>query len=176
MVKKERKIEGERIYTIHLRKEFSKAPNYKRTKKSVIALREFIQKHMKVEKVKIGKNLNLKLWSRGRKNPFPRIKVKTKIEDDYALVELPEFDFQKKKEEKKEKSVKEKVQEKLGIKSKEETKEEKAKKEEKMKELEKELERKQEQQTKTIAAKQAPTKEQQKMSREKYMVAGSDKR
>lgn len=66
----------ERIYNIPLRREFMKAANYRKTKKSVSAVREFLQKHMKCEDVRIGKYLNLELWKHGRKNPPAKIQVK----------------------------------------------------------------------------------------------------
>ena len=65
----------ERIYTIPLRKEFQKAPSYKRTKKAVTAVREFLQKHMKNKEVRIGQYLNMELTARGRKNPPHKVKV-----------------------------------------------------------------------------------------------------
>ncbi|MBS3111788.1 60S ribosomal protein L31 [Candidatus Woesearchaeota archaeon] len=100
----------ERQYVIPLRKEFRKAPSYKRAKKSVTAIKEFISKHMKVEDVKICKQLNHKIWERGGKNPPPRIKIHTKIEktkeSSYALVELEGFDFPKIVEKKEDKKLK----------------------------------------------------------------------
>jgi len=66
----------ERIYTIPLRREFIKAPSYRKTKKALTAIKQFLKKHMKAEKVKIGKYLNLELWKHGRKNPPARIKIK----------------------------------------------------------------------------------------------------
>ncbi len=50
----------ERTYIIPLRKEWLKVPIYKRTKKAVKATKEFLQKHMKVETVKLGRHLNMK--------------------------------------------------------------------------------------------------------------------
>ena len=76
----------ERIYTIPLRREFNKVPGYRRTRKSVIAVREFLQKHMKCDDVRIGKHLNLELWKHGRKNPPPRIKIKA-IKDTEKIKE-----------------------------------------------------------------------------------------
>ncbi|MBI5392185.1 50S ribosomal protein L31e [Candidatus Woesearchaeota archaeon] len=129
----------ERLYTIPLRREFLKVARYKRAKKAVKAVRDFIQKHMKVEEVKIGINLNELLWSKGIKNPPTRVKIKTKKEEGYALVELAEFPFQTKiiKEEKK--NIAEKILGKKEVKSEEVAKEE-AKKEA-QKELKKELEK-----------------------------------
>ncbi len=95
----------EKIFIINLRREFSKKPNYKRSKKAVTAVKEYIQKHLKVDDVKIGKNLNLKIWERGRKNPPPKIKVKAVVEEDIAYVELPEFEFDIHRAEEKTKKV-----------------------------------------------------------------------
>lgn len=66
----------ERIFTIHLRKEFDKVPHYKRTQKAVKGVRKFIIQHMKCDNVMIGKYLNDKIWERGRKNPPVRVQVK----------------------------------------------------------------------------------------------------
>src|SRR3989344_3083543 len=83
----------EKLFIINLRREFNKAQNYKRSKKAITALKEYISRHMKVSinNVKIGKNLNLKIWERGRKNPPAKVKVKSAINDNKAYVELPEF-------------------------------------------------------------------------------------
>ena len=45
----------ERTYNVPLRKEFLKVPKYKRAKKAVKALKQFLAKHMKSDNVKIGK-------------------------------------------------------------------------------------------------------------------------
>lgn len=141
----------EKIFTINLRREFSKNPLYKRTKKSIAAVREFISKHLKVEEVKIGKNLNMHLWKRGKRNPPPKVKVNAYVEDKTAYVELEGYKFEKpqQKEEEK-KTIAEKI---LGkkeetVKTKEEAtkeKEEEHKKEEKeeIRELQKEEKAKQ---------------------------------
>ena len=126
----------EKIFTIPLRKQFLKAPIYKRTKKAKIALREFISKHMKVslDNVKIGHNLNTFLWSKGKKNPPSKIKVKSMIVEDKAYVELPNCDVNLPQKE-----IKESLKEKILGKKKEDSKEEQAK--EKQKELIKESEK-----------------------------------
>ena len=53
--KEEKKIVLERLYNVPLRKEFLKVPKYKRSKKAVTALKQFLSKHMKSDKVKVGK-------------------------------------------------------------------------------------------------------------------------
>lgn len=98
----------EKIFTMNLRKEILKKPHHQRAKRAVNATIDYIKRHMKVSEVKIGKNLNDLLWSRGNRNPPMRVKVKSIIEEGYARVELPEFEFEKKKEEKKE-TLKEKI-------------------------------------------------------------------
>ena len=118
----------ERIYTIPLRKEFRKVPSWKKTSKTITAIKEFLKKHMKVEEIKIGKYLNLELWKHGRQNPPPRIKIKAvketiKIKDKDVIVvkaelinapvEVPKVEDKKKKKEDvkiEEKSVEEKVE------------------------------------------------------------------
>ena len=74
-----------RKYIIPLRREFQKAPRYKRTKKAVVAVRDFLKKHMKVEDVRIGKHLNLALWSRGAKNPPHKVEVEAQLVEDKKL-------------------------------------------------------------------------------------------
>ena len=44
----------ERTYNVPLRKEFLKVPKYKRAKKAVTALKQFLVKHMKSDNIKIG--------------------------------------------------------------------------------------------------------------------------
>lgn len=120
----------EKQYVIPLRKELNKVACYKKTKRAIGEIRKYIIKHMKVEDVKIGKNLNYKIWEHGIKNPPHKVKVKAIKEDNYARVELPEFEFEK-KQEKAKKGVKEKIQEKLGVKT-TPTKEKEIKAEEKL--------------------------------------------
>ena len=108
----------ERVYNVPLRKEFQKAPKWRRTKKAVKALREFIVKHTKAEEVKIGKYLNLELWKHGIKNPPHHIKVKAaKDNKGVVLVELAELpkeailEIKKAEKEAKEKEEKKKAEE-----------------------------------------------------------------
>ncbi len=75
----------ERTYNIPLRKEFQKAPSYRRAKKAIVALRQFLFKHMKADKVIIGSYLNRKIWERGLKRPPHHVKV-TAIKDEKGVV------------------------------------------------------------------------------------------
>ncbi len=95
----EKKPELERIYVVPLRKGYMKVPQYKRAKKAVKTLKEFLAKHMKVEdrdidKVKVDIYLNNEIWFKGIKKPLNKVKVKaTKIDGIvYAeLAEVPEI-------------------------------------------------------------------------------------
>ena len=89
-----------RTLTINIRKEILKVPRYKRAKKAVTAVREFLQQHMKAaeENVKIGKYLNLKIWEHGIKNPLTRITVLAKKDDKGVVTaELPNIPIKKQK-------------------------------------------------------------------------------
>jgi large subunit ribosomal protein L31e len=109
-------VEKERVYTIPLRREFLKVPKYRRSRKAITAIRQFVSKHMKVDDVKIGSYLNLKIWEHGKKNPIHKVKVRTYIDkkDDkeFAKVELFDAPEEVRKEEKK-KSLGEKIKDKV---------------------------------------------------------------
>ena len=139
----------EREYTIPLRREWIKAPRYKRAKKAIRAIREFIARHMKVydrdlNKIKVDRYLNEEIWFRGIKKPPIRIKVKA-IKDKEGIVrvelaEMPEkLKYKKAREERREtkgkevsdKKKKEKKEEKVDEEAKEEEKKEKEETEEK---------------------------------------------
>ena len=114
---------AEKTFNIPLRKEFQKAPKYKRAKKAVRAVREYLVKHMRNENVLIGPKLNLKIWEHGIKNPPHHVKV-TAVEDKEGIVRAELFGFEFKKKEAKEKKAKPKgiagkLQEKLGPKEEE---------------------------------------------------------
>ncbi len=71
----------ERVYNVPLRKEFHKVPRWRKTKKAAKALREFLVKHMKSENIKIGTDVNEKLWNHGIRNPPHHIKVTAKKDE-----------------------------------------------------------------------------------------------
>ena len=99
MAKKEEKL-LERTYNVPLRKEYRKVANWKRTKKAVTALRQFLAKHMKSENVKLGKELNDFLWKHGIKNPPHHVKVNV-TKDEKGLVKAELFGMKKKEVRKK---------------------------------------------------------------------------
>ena len=80
----------ERVYNIPLRKEYRKVPRWKRTKKATTALKEFLQKHMKSEDVKLGKEINEELWKHGIRNPPHHVKV-TVTKDSEGVVKAELF-------------------------------------------------------------------------------------
>jgi large subunit ribosomal protein L31e len=94
--KGEIKIELEREYVIPLRREARKVPRYRRAKKAVKAMKEFLAKHMKVEgrdlkKVKIDIYLNNEVWFRGIKKPLHKVKVKAVKKGGIVYAELAEL-------------------------------------------------------------------------------------
>jgi large subunit ribosomal protein L31e len=80
----------ERTYTIPLRKGWLKASKYRRAKKAVNTLREFLVKHMKSEDVRLMPELNLEIWKHGMRNPPSRVKVNVS-KDDKGVVKAQLF-------------------------------------------------------------------------------------
>lgn len=74
----------ERTYNIPLRKEWLRAPKYRRAKRAVHAVQNFLMKHMKATEVKVGQHLNMLIWSKGIKNPPHHVEVKA-IKDDKGV-------------------------------------------------------------------------------------------
>jgi len=151
---KEKTMVLERTYTIPLRKEWSKAPRYKRAKKAVKTIKVFLAKHMKVserniKKVKIDSWVNHAVWVRGIKKPPQKINVKA-IKDSEGNVKVefvglpPKFKIEEEKlkkkieKSKKKEEVKEKERKKLEEEKKRKKEEEKKKTGEKEKAEEKE--------------------------------------
>jgi ribosomal protein L31E len=98
--KKEKKIESkielEREYIVPLKRGVLNVPQYRRAKKAIRTLKEFMVKHMQVrdrdlKKVKIDMYLNNELWFRGIKKPANKIKVKAVKRDGVVYVELAEI-------------------------------------------------------------------------------------
>lgn len=72
----------ERTYNVPLRKEFQKVQRWKKSKKAIAALREFLEKHMKSNDIKIGTDVNEEIWKHGIKNPPHHIKVNVKKDEE----------------------------------------------------------------------------------------------
>lgn len=82
--------EEERILVIPLRAAWA-APRTKRAPRAVKAIREYVKRHLKPDRIFIDDVLNEHLWARGREHPPRRIRVKAiKFEDGSAVVSLPE--------------------------------------------------------------------------------------
>ncbi len=84
--KKESKQVLERAYNIPLRKEWLKAPMYKRAKKAVTATKQFLEKHMKSQDVRLNNELNNHLWAHGMRNPPHHVAVVAKKDDQGIVV------------------------------------------------------------------------------------------
>ncbi len=133
----------EREYIIPLRREWSKVPEYKRTRKAIVAIKEFIAKHMKVperdtDKVKLDVYFNNDVWFRGAKNAPFKVKVKAVKEGDIvkvSFVHIPEYvKFAQARDERLHKKTEVKKEEPKVEEKKEEIKTEEEKKEESEKE------------------------------------------
>lgn len=83
----------ERTYTIPLRRDFIKVPKYRRAKRAISQIKQFITKHMKTEDVKIGKNLNEYVWENGIRNPPGKVMVKAIRTNTTTTVELEGHDY-----------------------------------------------------------------------------------
>jgi large subunit ribosomal protein L31e len=106
----------EKIFTIPLREAYDK-PRTARAKKATNIVRDFLIRHMKSEKVKLGKSINEAIWKRGIQKPPRKVRIHAVKEEDVIYTELlgieiktPSKEELKKKEEKKEKK-KEKIKE-----------------------------------------------------------------
>jgi ribosomal protein L31E len=94
--KKENKVELEREYIVPMRKGFMNVPHYRRAKKAVKTLKEFMVKHMNIRdgdtrKVKVNIHLNNEIWFRGIRNPLHKIKVIAKKIDGIVYVEMKDI-------------------------------------------------------------------------------------
>jgi large subunit ribosomal protein L31e len=132
----------EREYVIPLRKHWLKAAKYKRARKAVKAIKQFIAKHMKVpdrddSKVRLDVYLNNEIWFRGKQNPPAKVKVKAVKEGDIVRVgfaEMPEhIAFLRQKIEKRHTKAEKKVEIKHPEKTEEKTEEQKTDEKEKEK-------------------------------------------
>lgn len=109
--------EIKRTYNIPLRREYQKAPMYKRTKKAMTALKEFVAKHMKTEDIVVFQEVNELLWKNGIQNPPHHVKVDVlKTEEGKVYVQLEGIEIkvgkpEDKKEEKPAKKSKPKAEE-----------------------------------------------------------------
>ncbi|MCD6547079.1 MAG: 60S ribosomal protein L31 [Nanoarchaeota archaeon] len=104
-------VENERTYVVPLRKDVLKKARWKRAKRAVSTLRNFIKRHMKTDIVKISKEVNEFIWQFGGKRVPSKVKVVAKKQKDVVEVTLAGVKKQSKKQ-KKEKKKEEKKSEK----------------------------------------------------------------
>src|SRR5690242_13112769 len=79
-----------RVYTINLGRAWL-TPQHKRTDRVINMVREFAEKHMKSDDIKLDQDLNRQIWSRGKTNPPRKVRVKmVKDEDGMVTVSLYE--------------------------------------------------------------------------------------
>lgn len=74
----------ERVYVIPLRK-VKDVPRTIRAPKAVRVVKEYLQKHMKAEEIKLDASVNEKIWERGIQKVPPKIKVKAVKEEDGSV-------------------------------------------------------------------------------------------
>lgn len=79
-----------RVYTINLGRAWL-TPQHKRTDRVVNMVREFAEKHMKSDEIKLDQDLNRQIWARGKTHPPRKLRVKmVKDEDGVVTVSLYE--------------------------------------------------------------------------------------
>lgn len=106
----------ERIHTIPLRKAY-RGVRQRRAKKAISVIREYLQRHMKVDDVNIGQTINKSIWAQGIQKPPRRIRIHTTVENGIAYAELIGTEIklpsaaQVKEKEKKKQDKKEKIKE-----------------------------------------------------------------
>jgi len=97
--KKEKKkgevVELDREYVVPLKRGVLNVPRYRRAKKAVRVLKEFMVRHMGIRdgdlgKVKIDMYLNNEIWFRGIKKPMNKVKVRAKKIGGIVYVSLAE--------------------------------------------------------------------------------------
>ena len=86
----EEKVLLEREYIIPLKRVYFRQRT-QRAARAIRLIKEFVQRHVKVENVVIDEKLNMYIWSRGIEKPPRRVRVKViKTEEDTAKVMLAE--------------------------------------------------------------------------------------
>lgn len=116
----------EKIFTVPLNEAYKKA-RVRRSPYAARIVKDFIKKHTKADEVKLGENLNKKLWERGTKKPPRRVRIKAVMEGKTAKVELLGFEYKEFRTAQKteRKGMKDKLLERLGPKALQKAEEEK---------------------------------------------------
>ncbi len=80
----------EQIYVVPL-KMTKRVPRWKRANRAIKEIREFLQRNMDSDNVKLDKGINERVWSRGIERPSSRIRIRAmKFEDGEVQAELAE--------------------------------------------------------------------------------------
>ena len=83
-------MEEEQVFTIPLRG-VKETQRKKRAAKASRIVKEFLKKHLKVEKVKISSKLNEIIWEKGAEKPPSKVQVRVnKVSDELAEAEALE--------------------------------------------------------------------------------------
>ncbi|MBU5575173.1 MAG: 50S ribosomal protein L31e [Candidatus Aenigmatarchaeota archaeon] len=106
----------EKIFIIPLRKIYEGTRNL-RAKRGIQLVKSFLKKHMKTEKIKIGKSINEEIWKYGMQKPPKFLRIHVLKDNDVVYsemlgveIKIPSKEEIKKKEENK-KLKKEKIKE-----------------------------------------------------------------
>lgn len=70
----------ERLYTIPLRHAWV-TPRKRRSARAIRLVKEFVQRHLKADRIVITNEVNEAIWRRGAEKPPRRIKVKVVVEE-----------------------------------------------------------------------------------------------
>ena len=73
---------AERVYTINIRKEVLEKPRWERSKHAVRAVREFLKRHMKSDKIKLDNSITKAIWTRGATKPLNKIRIKAEKDEE----------------------------------------------------------------------------------------------
>ncbi len=79
--------EADRVYIVPLKKAKRK-PRSRRANAAIRVIREFLQRHMKAEDVKLDNQLNEYIWERGIHKIPPRIKIKASKKENTVTASL----------------------------------------------------------------------------------------
>ncbi len=181
MAKEEKINKVEREYVIPLRDKCRPVPIYRKTEKTISAVKQFVARHMKVydkdlSKIKIDTYLNELLWNRGIQSPPHKIKVKVTKEGDIVRVEAVNLTnslkFKKSRETQRDKKAE------AGLKKKKasETKEEKPVEQKTDAQVKEDAEKKQEADGKKIATIEAGQEMEKAAAKKmKHMAGGKEK-
>ncbi|MCX8179006.1 MAG: 60S ribosomal protein L31 [Candidatus Aenigmarchaeota archaeon] len=81
---------AESVFTINIQKEVVNKPRWERSKFAVRAVREFLKKKMKTDKIKLDNSISKAVWTRGATKPLHKIKIKVEKEEDVFVAKLAE--------------------------------------------------------------------------------------